>query len=233
MLRSDRGQGKFHAGLSGVAPAGLLSTLSAVLLLLSCGKPPSPLPAERAAISRNYSIGPLSVVLKFSARKITMAEFITIEIAATGPASGALSEPVFETPLEDFAVYARSTHPPRLGKDGRAVEEFQIVLAPNGPGERTIPSIKFEVLEKGRMVAAIATKPVEITVASLLPANAPGEKPRTADIAPDIPLGNAPETRKPRANWLFPGVAAAFILTLAGVFATMRRPRGKKRRLRK
>jgi len=175
------------------------------------------------------------VEMRFSARKITMADFLDIDLVATGPAAATLLEPEFDGPLRDFAVYARTSSPPELGDDGRAIERFHIVLAPNGTGKRVVQSIRFEVRENDGSSAALSSKPVEIEVVSVLDGKGDGKnKPKPADIAPDIPDdASAPrvpgDTRFPRwTPWL---AALALALLAFGIHAAATRGnRGRRTR---
>jgi hypothetical protein len=208
--------------------ASFLWTVSS--LLASCGREaPTETAPHGGGIIKRYSIGPLSVEERFSARRVSVADFLDIDLTASGPASATLLEPDFDGPLEDFAVYARTSSPPELGGDGRAVERFHIVLAPNGVGKRIVPSIRFEVRGNDGSKTVLISKPVEITVDSVIDSGGGkrGAEPKPADIASDFQGDEPPSGYSYGRRGAWAAVATAIVLALGTFLAATRGNRGK------
>jgi hypothetical protein len=145
--------------------------LAAALLLASCGtEEKTAEPGGEFAIDKTTEHGPVTVTLRLTKKEITIAERLTLVLAAEAEEDYEVTLPKFGDKLEQFAIVDYHTSPPKLVGEGRVRAERSYELEPFLSGDYTIPPMKIEFAKKGEDKKHEAeTEEVTVKVTSILP----------------------------------------------------------------
>jgi len=173
-------------------------------------------------IHRTFERGPIAVDLEVDRSEITIADRMTLSIAATIEEAYQVELPSFGEQLEQFGIVDYHTVPPRLIEDGRTRTTRSYILEPFLSGDYTIPPMTLRFWKAGEdesEVHEITTDELTIQVTSLLPEDM-GDL-TIHDIQPPVELPSSHSLRL----WLASGAAAILLLGTGAALWRRRRQR--------
>ena len=145
-----------------------------LLLLAGCSRDKSLPSTSLDGISRETRRGPIDVLVAVDRKAPTIADRLMFSITVTVDEDYDFDFPPFGEKLDEFGIVAVVTSEPVLKDDGRLERVRTYTLEPFLSGEYTIPSMAIDFWKRGsgdtdRKV--VESEPIELTVASLLPAD--------------------------------------------------------------
>ncbi len=158
---------------------GLLLILGGLLTLLNLGGCQSTAPkadsqSAKAAITKQYIKGPVTLKLSLSTHRINTAQFFRLTLQISGPEGYAFELPAAgsATDFGPFTLAGGSKSEPMLTENARDISQQQTyLLEPEGPGEFTLPSLPVSAWDQSKDKASVIelhTEKISLTVESLL-----------------------------------------------------------------
>ncbi len=195
----------------------VLLSLIALTLLSGCSKERAPLPpSSEPVLSQQYRQGSTTVIVSLSETNITSSGSIQLTIDVHAPAPREIIFPEVGSAVESFIISDGYTEPAQTLPNGKQRHRRIWILVPALPGETVFQPLKIQA-----GTVTIQTKPIVISVTSLLPAGL--TKFEIKDIAAPIPL--RPEQAKQQRRWKMILAAAAGALLLLITLHHARKPK--------
>ncbi|NQT86224.1 hypothetical protein HQ560_05625 [bacterium] len=198
----------------------LLAPLLALLLTSCGGEDAATESGGEFAIDKTTDHGPVSVTLRLTKKELTLAERLTLVLAAEAEEEYDVALPTFGDKLDQFAIVDYHSPPPRLVDGGRVRVERSYELEPFLSGDYTIPPMKITFSKKGEEKKHEAeTEEVTVVVKSILPDD-------KKDLAIRDIAGAVALPRPSRAWIVWTGAGSLAGIALLGVLWRRLRRRG-------
>lgn len=196
--------------------AGLLS-LIALTLLSGCSKEPTRTRASsEPVLSQQYRQGSTTVIVSLSETNITSSGSIQLTVDVHAPTRREIIFPEVGSAVAPFIISDGYTEPPQTLPNRKQRHRRIWILVPALPGETV-----FQPFEIQAGSVAIQTKPIVVSVTSLLPGELTEFK--IKDIA--APISLRPEQAKQHRRWKIMLAAAAGALVLLITLRHARKPK--------
>ncbi|MBN1845835.1 MAG: DUF4381 family protein, partial [Sedimentisphaerales bacterium] len=164
--------------------------------------------------------GPARLLVQVDRQEITIAERLTLVLAAEIDEDFEIEMPRFGEKLEQFGIVDYRNPPARLTEKGKLLYRRSYVLEPFLSGNYTIPAMKILFRKKGdpdQKTYELETEEIPIQVKSLLAETVADLEIR--EIAGPVSLP------PPRRGWIYGLLAGSAALVLAGIILWRRRRR--------
>ena len=111
---------------------------------------------------------PVTVLMEFSPRKITVGDRVTFKFSVEGPQGIAVTAPLSATVFGDWEVLGYRTLPEKTGRTGTMVRDYEWVMTAWTTGKITLPSLRFTYTRTGAKPGYAMAPPALMEVESVL-----------------------------------------------------------------
>lgn len=191
---------------------GLLASMTACCLLVSCEKAPEPEdgPGASPGMEKAFTRGPITATVSTDRKELSIAERLTLTLRLRAHEDYDVELPAFGEKLEQFGIVDYRTVDPKLVGENEVESGRTYVLEPFLSGEYKIPPMTIRFWKKTDVADRheLETEELVITVTSLLPEDKEGLQ--IADIAPPASMPRAVK----QWMWWGIGVGGALVIGL-------------------